>query len=62
MATSGDTVARLPSLARSAGSSVKLTLNVSASSGMLSFTMDTVKESRRTLLLNGPRGKLVRLP
>ena len=64
MATPGKTVThvRLPSLSWSAGSRVKLTLNISVSSVMMSFTMDTVKESSRTLLLNGPRGKLVRAP
>ena len=45
VAKSGDTVTRFPSLAWSAGSSVKLTLNISSSSVILSFTMDTLKES-----------------
>ena len=40
----GNILTRLPSLAWSAGSRVKLALNISASSGILSFTMDTLKE------------------
>ena len=58
----GDTLTRLPSLAWSVESMVKLALNISVSSGVLSFTMDTLNESWRTLLLNGPRWTLVRAP
>ena len=61
VATSGDTVTISTSSAWSAESRVKLAQNILASSGVLSFTMDTLKESSRTLSLNGPRGKLVRL-
>ena len=62
VAKSGSTVTRSPSLARSAGASVKLAVNVSVPSGIVSFTIDTLKESWRTLLLNGPRRKSVRAP
>ena len=58
----GDTLTRLPSLAWSVESMVKLALNISVSSGVLSFTMDTLKESWCTLLLNWPRRNLVRAP
>ena len=45
VATLGDTVTRFSSLAWSAGSRIKLVLNISVSSGILSFTTDTLKES-----------------
>ena len=42
--TSGVTVMRLPSLAWSAGSRIKLALTISSFSGIMSFTMDALKE------------------